>query len=424
MRRPDVFTLDYSHPLAQGLELSALFRSSLLHSDDLARHKIVLYGAEITNNGAYIPSSGYVAFDNIVNAASATAYTLTIRGAFSSLGGWASGDVFVRHGGMVLSRYAGAYLRWYQGATGANLAGLGDFGSNGDVDIVFTHNGIRRTVYYNGLVVYDADWLGLSKQSGTLYIGGDGSTFASGPSIIKHVFFHNRALSPAEIAILADRTDPMLGGLVREVNPVAYFDFGGASSGTDNLTATDLVTGSPVLGTPALGQVHALTATGITTSAPALGTPALGQVHGLAATALTVSAPVLGTPAVGQIHSLTASALVVGSPVLGTPLLSENAPDVDALTAVDLVVGSPVLGTPSFGQIHVLGSDGLVTGTPVLGSPSITQIHALEALGLTVGVPVLGTPAINGSDVVLIDASEVGKNYRATLAKRNYTARL
>ena len=179
--------------------------------------------------------------------------------------------------------------------------------------------------------------------------------------------------------------------------PVArpvYFDLG-ASAGTDNLTASDLVTGSPVLGTPALGQAHALTATGITTSAPVLGSPALGQVH-----------------------ELTVTALIVGAPVLGTPSLSENAADVDALTAVDLVVGSPVFGTPSLGQIHVLGSDGIVTGAPVLGSPSITQIHTLEALGLTVGVLVLGAPALNGSDIVLITAAEVARIVRATARMR------
>jgi hypothetical protein len=193
--------------------------------------------------------------------------------------------------------------------------------------------------------------------------------------------------------------------------PVArplYFDLG-ASAGTDNLTASDLVIGSPVIGTPALGQVHALTATGITTSAPVLAAPALGQVHRLSATALTVSPPVLGTPAVGQIHSLTTSALVVGSPVLGTPLLTENAPDVDALTAVDLVVGSPVLGTPSLGQIHVLGSDGLVTGAPVLGSPSMVQVHELSALGLTVGAPVLGTPILYAFDIPSVTLDEVSQ---------------
>lgn len=145
-------------------------------------------------------------------------------------------------------------------------------------------------------------------------------------------------------------------------------------------------------------------------------------VHELVADNLTTSAQVLGSPAVGQIHALTATALVVGSPVLGTPVLTENAADVDALTAVDLVMGSPVPGAPSLGQIYVLGSDGLVTGAPVLGSPSITQLHALEALGLTVGAPVLGTPALNGSDIVPITASEVARIVRATPRMKTVTA--
>lgn len=107
--------------------------------------------------------------------------------------------------------------------------------------------------------------------------------------------------------------------------PVArpvYFDLG-ASAGTDNLTAADLVTGSPVLGAPALGQVNALTATGITTSAPALGTPALGQVHVLGYDGLVTGPPVLGSPAIAQIHALTALWLTVGAPVLGAPALGD-----------------------------------------------------------------------------------------------------
>ena len=35
---------------------------------------------------------------------------------------------------------------------------------------------------------------------------------------------------PAEIAILADRTDPMLGGLIVEERPVLYFDMGGGGT--------------------------------------------------------------------------------------------------------------------------------------------------------------------------------------------------
>lgn len=49
-----------------------------------------------------------------------------------------------------------------------------------------------------------------------------------------------------------------------------------SSPTVNDLTAVDLVTSAPVLGTPALGQIHALVAIGLTTSPPVLGTPILG----------------------------------------------------------------------------------------------------------------------------------------------------
>ncbi|MFO0270408.1 MAG: hypothetical protein ACK53W_07735 [Gemmatimonadota bacterium] len=47
------------------------------------------------------------------------------------------------------------------------------------------------------------------------------------------------------------------------------------AGGTVNLTADGLTTGTPTLGSPALGQVHALSATGLATSPPTLGQPTL-----------------------------------------------------------------------------------------------------------------------------------------------------
>src|SRR5690606_1236736 len=44
-------------------------------------------------------------------------------------------------------------------------------------------------------------------------------------------------------------------------------------SGTDDLEAGDLVGAAPVLGSPALGQVHELGASGVTAGPPSLGTP-------------------------------------------------------------------------------------------------------------------------------------------------------
>jgi hypothetical protein len=116
-----------------------------------------------------------------------------------------------------------------------------------------------------------------------------------------------------------------------------------ASAGVDELTADSIATGAPVLGTPALGQAHALAATGITAGAPTLGAPALGQAHALVADGLAAGAPVLGSPAVGQVHALAAPALAAGPPVLGTPTLAQ----IHALVAGGITTGAPVLGSPA-----------------------------------------------------------------------------
>lgn len=419
MRRPDVFTLDYGHPLAQGLVLAGLagLQPGFIDSSKLSNHSI---SGDVTKkfdeeSGRYryiVPGSS-VASMTLANASDdyrlqsntpiACAFwarfpytsTASVDG-FLKHGVWNSGDGGNAGWWMCYEREIATYYRRRVrfGSYLRNFSQLGYFTEN-----TLHHYYIESSA--SGWKIYTDGYLNNSGTSGSH----PNSTLSYAPvlfncgvsSELSDILLFRRALSPAEIAILADRTDHMLGGLIVEERPVMYFDMGGST--TDALTASDLVTGSPVLGTTAIGQVHALTAMGITTSAPAI-----------------------GSPAVGQVHSLTASAPVVGSPVIGTPSLTENAADVHALTADDLVVGIPALGAPALGQIHVLGSDGLVTGSPVLGSPSITQIHTLEALGLTVGVPVLGAPALNGSDIVLITAAEVARIVRATSRMKTVTA--
>lgn len=70
---------------------------------------------------------------------------------------------------------------------------------------------------------------------------------------------------------------------------------------------------------------HALTATSIVTGAPVVGTPAVGQVHALSATSIATGAPVVGSPTVGQTHVLSAADVVTGAPVVGSPVLNASA---------------------------------------------------------------------------------------------------
>jgi hypothetical protein len=182
-----------------------------------------------------------------------------------------------------------------------------------------------------------------------------------------------------------------------------------AISQTQVLVATALATGAPVLGNPALTQrvTHTLTATALATGSPVLGNPAISQTQVLAATALATGSPVLGAPAVGQKHALTATAIAAGAPVLGNPVLVHVA-GVHTLTATNLAAGAPVLGTPVLAHKYNLAATALATGAPALGNPAVGQKHTLTATALATGSPVLGTPAISQANVLTATAIAAG----------------
>lgn len=188
---------------------------------------------------------------------------------------------------------------------------------------------------------------------------------------------------------------------------------------TDDLTATNITTGSPTLGTPSITQTHILTATGITTSAPVLGPPAIGQSHILDASGITTSNPVLGTPTLGNIHALVASDISTGNPTLDAPGIGQThvlqvndlvagSPTLDApgigqshlLQASNIDSGQPVLGTPTLAGPDVLEATNITTGLPDLGAPGITQTHILQAIGITTSNPVVGAPSLSGADTL------------------------
>ena len=155
-------------------------------------------------------------------------------------------------------------------------------------------------------------------------------------------------------------------------------------------TATDIATGAPTVAAPTLAQAHALAAAGITTVTPTLDAPTIAQVHALAAVAITTGAPTLGAPSMSGESALTASDITAGTPALDAPTLAQ----VHVLTAVTVVTGAPVLDAPAIGQTHALSASGIVTGTPTLGTPSMVGESALVAADITTGAAVLGTPAI------------------------------
>lgn len=174
-----------------------------------------------------------------------------------------------------------------------------------------------------------------------------------------------------------------------------------SATGTDSLTATGVATGAPSVGSPALGQIHALAATGVATAAPSVDSPALGQIHALTATGVATGTPSVGSPALdaaGGTDALTATGVASGAPTVGTPALGQA----HALTATGIATGAPAVGAPSIGQKHALGAAGVAAGTPSVGSPSLGQVHGLTATGIAAGAPMLGAPGINAAALIAI----------------------
>ena len=238
-------------------------------------------------------------------------------------------------------------------------------------------------------------------------------------------------------------------------NLVVAFEVAEGSSGTDDLVADNVETGSPTLGTPTLGQVHALGA-GMSIGLPTLDAPVLGQVHGLTPTGVATGSPTLDTPVVGQVHPFTPTELITGSPDVGEPTFGQihalttngittgapvvpvvsaeiplslvandittgvptlGSPDMEqtGLIAVSIDTGEPEIGTPALGQVHSLVpvnittgavsidvvqmtyypyARGILTGNPDVGDATLAQIHALTALAVTLANPELGTPLL------------------------------
>ena len=120
----------------------------------------------------------------------------------------------------------------------------------------------------------------------------------------------------------------------------------------DNLPpATDLVTGPPILDTPAIA-LNMPSAAPLITGSPILDTPTLHFVIAApAATDLVPGSPVFGTPTAGQ----NPTHLTIGSPVFGTPSLGQS----HHLTALDLVPASPQFGLGHFHEIIQAVIDGI-----------------------------------------------------------------
>ena len=124
----------------------------------------------------------------------------------------------------------------------------------------------------------------------------------------------------------------------------------------------------------------------------------LGSAVDLTATAITTGAPSVGTPTIGQVHALTASGITTGAPVLDTPSMSGGA----SLTAANIVTGAPSVGAPVIGQVHALSAAGIATGTPSVGTPSMEPLLGACIGGVLTVDPTNGRYFRNDSGIVFL----------------------
>ena len=408
MRRPDVSALDYSHPLAHGLVFAGLGRASEAHQASTTLPDLSLAKRAATQSNESLRPSwlfdaelGRYAFDvgeNTSKVFVGKSPVLTITGVITLcawqklVNGRYTQSIFRRNGYYVeLSPY-GVASRIYSGVADTSVFRPGGQSVANGVwaHIAMTYDGETQAVYMDGMLIGSRANIGaLPDPSYPFWYGGSQgfTTFCSG--VTADPLVYGRALSPAEIAILADRTDPMIGGLIVEDRPVLYFDLGSVAPSVEG-PAT--VTASASLGMGGVKQ--ALASLNIVGS---------------------ISPEASGIKSTSSHATITAAATIAASGIKPIAGLDKD--------------GSAVITASS--TVGVGGVKGGV-GAAVLGADTeLVADWAKGAIGQALFAAMGEFYAVRGPDGLLIAADEIGRsiklqgrNYTATLAARNYTARL
>lgn len=440
MRRPDVFTLDYSHPLAQGLVFAWLGRRVGPYVDDVSIRRqnaeVVVGSGSIVDyhDGGldwlrFIQSTGKLS----VPAMSADVGACTVSFWLAGVSGALYPRLFAINGATKIYGYhdkSTSRLLLNRGTTRYTLAA----NPISPQHLAIVHDGAGLLVYIDGVLrTAETSTVSLTTVSdggfGNVILGG--TTYAD--DAIAQPFFHNRALSPAEIALLADRTDPMLGGLIVEERPVLYFDMGGstevegpavitaeasiAASGSKQATSSATVTASASLGMGGVKQAVAPLNIVGTAAVEASGIKSASSPATITATADFLASgikTIIGLDKEGT-AVVTASVTVgmggvkggVGATALGADLA------VEVGGAKGAISSAQILAAFAFG---VAGGNFLVSEGPAV-------IAASGALGFG-GIKGAASPAIiSTSQDVLADGIKEASSSAALLAIAEFFAR-
>ena len=250
MRRPDVFTLDYSHPLAQGLVFGLASGGQQARDCSLLQHRVGHNGGwnhqSFANGRQTLPfydiAGQYLSTnpDVVRNATQLTLSTLFFSDIKSTEFRRIS-DGFSQQKWQIVQWNTNSINCSVGTAAGSYTLSIPSsaWSSQKWHHLSLTYDGVLLRLYFDGFKLSELfinSPLGTSTTAGHfISIGATNLGTQRWKGQLADFIIHNRALSPAEIALLADRTDPMLGGLVVEERPVLYFDFGGGEPTEDKI---------------------------------------------------------------------------------------------------------------------------------------------------------------------------------------------
>jgi len=147
--------------------------------------------------------------------------------------------------------------------------------------------------------------------------------------------------------------------------------------------ANSFSTGSPVVQTSAITQVHAITATDVTSGIPTVGSSALTQAHGLSCTNITTGVVSIQAATIAQDHDLTSDLIVTGAAIVSSTSLSQ----LYDLSAVSFITSSPVVANATLTENETNTAVPILTGVPEVNPTAVTQNNVLSAKSILTGRP-------------------------------------
>jgi len=432
--RPGKWEIDRTHPLAQGLAfLSLLDEKAGRPVDAISRSQPSTFGAAwshggithsgtgkcaewtlspcVTSNGVGTGDFTFFAYANPIAESTARNLVSQKNDALGSPFQQASLIINAQYSQTALNgRLAlGVYNTSARGAH-AILGGLLDGQPHLFVGL---RRGNNHELYFDGNLLSNEAAsnvaTGISRTGQFFAVGSPGGATSNAYNrTIQFAGAYNRALSPAEIALLADRTDPLLGGLIVEERPVLYFDMGGSTEveGPAVITAASTISAS--------GSKQATSPATVTASASV----GMGGVKGAVA-----SLNIVGTLSIG-----TDGIKSTSSPATITATAEYGASGIKTIIGIDKEGPAVITASATVGMGGVKGG----VGAAVLGTDSAVEAGGAKGATGQAWFAAMGEfYASRGPDEVPITADEIGRavslqarNYSAVLAKRNYTARL